>query len=147
VLLRRFYFWQGVGSGAGSGNESAHVNNINSHVRVAVIGCSGLLGDIIRQTIRAEADLEVVAELAVPGTDFNLAEVDADIVLWNDADEYRISRWLADLMQERSPRVLATTTDGQRGALWELKPHRIELGELSPRTLVDTIRRGCAGLS
>jgi hypothetical protein len=35
---------------------------------------------------------------------------------------------------------LATTTDGQAAALWQLIPHRVELGALSPQTLVNTIR-------
>ncbi|WP_156752311.1 hypothetical protein [Mycobacterium sp. ACS1612] len=109
-----------------------------SHVRVALVGCSGLLGDIIGQTVAAQPDLDVVAELASPGREGTLPEVDADIVVWNNADEEIIAQWLAG-PSRRVPRVLATLVDGQQAALWELTPHRTELGALSPDTLIQTI--------
>ena len=116
------------------------MDQCSSTVRVALIGCTGLLGDIIRQTLSGEPDLAVVAQMITPGPDFDLLQCDADIVLWNGAEEDRIARWLTGLGHQRTPRVLATLTDGQEAALWELIPHRIELGGMSPRTLVQTIR-------
>ena len=41
----------------------------------------------------------------------------------------------------RSPVVLTTLGDGRDASLWRLAPHRTPLGQLSPRSLVDTIRR------
>jgi hypothetical protein len=119
----------------------------SSAVRVALIGCTGLLGDIIRQTLADEPDLDVVAQVTTPGPDLDLSQFDADIVLWNDAEESRIARWLTGLTHHLAPRVLATLTDGQRAALWELTPHRIELGALSPDTLINTIRGRRVGRS
>lgn len=119
----------------------------SSTVRVALIGCTGLLGDIIRQTLSGEPDLDVVAQMITPGPDFDLLQFDADIVLWNGAEEDRIARWLTGLKHQRAPRVLATLTDGQDAALWELIPHRIELGGMSPQTLVETIRENQVGRS
>ena len=115
------------------------VGDSGSHVRVALIGCSGLLGDIIGQAVAAQPELEVVAELDSPPPETELPDIDADIVVWNNADEESIARWLAGLSQ-RQPRVLATLVDGHEAALWELTPHRSELGALSPQTLVETIR-------
>lgn len=109
-----------------------------SHVRVALVGCSGLLGDIIGQTVAAQPDLDIVAKLDSPGREDRLPELDADIVVWNNADEKTIAGWLAG-PSRRSPRVLATLVDGQQAALWELTPHRTELGALSPHTLIQTI--------
>lgn len=123
------------------------VTQANSAVRVALIGCTGLLGDIIRQTLADEPDLDVVAQMTAPGSDFDLSQFDADIVLWNDAEESRIAQWLTGFTRHRAPRVLATLTDGKRAALWELTPHRIELGALSPDTLIKTIRDSRVGLS
>ncbi|MGE5697898.1 MAG: hypothetical protein ACM4D3_22455 [Candidatus Sericytochromatia bacterium] len=119
----------------------------SSTVRVALIGCTGLLGDIIRQTLTSEPDLAVVAQITTPGPDFDLLQCDADIVLWNGAEEDRIARWLTGLKHQRAPRVLATLTDGREAALWELIPHRIELGGMSPHTLVETIRENQVGRS
>ena len=110
-------------------------------VRVALIDCSGLLGDIIEQTVVAQADLCVVAELATSELNATLADLDADIVVWNDADELRIARWLTELSHMGGPRVIATIGDGRDASLWELTPRRTELGALSPASLVDTIRK------
>lgn len=111
-----------------------------SPVRIALIGCTGLLGDVIRQTLTYESGVRVVAELSAPPDDLEDTGIDADILLWNDADEQRVSRWISSGTLPRHPRVLAITTDGQQAALWELLPHRTELGELSPQRLVDIVR-------
>ncbi|MFZ0835733.1 MAG: hypothetical protein WAM92_22215 [Mycobacterium sp.] len=121
------------------------MDETSSTVRVALIGCTGLLGDIIRQTLSGEPDLDVVAQMTTPGPDFDLLQFGADIVLWNGAEENLIVRWLSGLKQQHAPRVLATLTDGQEAALWELIPHRIDLGGISPRALVETIREKRAG--
>jgi hypothetical protein len=117
----------------------------DQHVRVALVGCSGLLGSIIGDALAAQPDLEVVADLETPPTDESLPDVDADLVLWNNADETRVARWLGTLSGRRGPRVLATLADGRDASLWELRPHRTELGALSPETLVETIRRPATG--
>ncbi len=115
------------------------------HVRVVLIGCSGLLGDIIDTALADQPGLDVVADLDTPGPEGGLPDVDADLVLWNNADEARVERWLGDLSSHAAPRVLATLTDGRDASLWELVPRRTELGALSPRTLVETIRRPATG--
>lgn len=111
-------------------------------VRIALIGCSGLLGDIITHTIAARPDLDVVAQLAgvAPegGPPFLDPDLDVDLVLWNNADERGMANWLRGLCHE-CPRVLATLGDGMSAALWELVPQRTELGEVSPQTLVQAI--------
>ncbi|MBN3508312.1 hypothetical protein JYB55_05600 [Mycolicibacterium septicum] len=112
---------------------------------MALIRCSGLLGDVICHTIAAEPDLDIVVELAAPPSDLDIAELRADIVVWNEADPRRIEFWLKMFAHDHAPRVLATMTDGQDAALWELTPHRRELGALSPQTLVKSIRDSSNG--
>jgi hypothetical protein len=107
----------------------------NGRVRVALIGCSGLLGDIIGKAIGADPLIEVVARID-PITVGNQT-IDADLVLWHNADEAQVASWLRDV--HGTPRVLATVGDGRAAALWELAPHRTELGEQSPAVLVQTI--------
>jgi hypothetical protein len=111
------------------------------HVRVALIGCSGLLGSIIDDALAAQPDLDVVADLDPPSPDEALPDLDADLVLWNNADETRVAQWLGTLSSRCGPRVLATLGDGRDASLWELTPRRTDLGALSPGTLVETIRR------
>jgi hypothetical protein len=46
-----------------------------------------------------------------------------------------------------STRVLAITLAGGRGHLYELRPHRVPLGDVSPQGLLDAIRRApCTGV-
>jgi len=110
-----------------------------TQMRVALIGCSGLLGHIIGETLAGEPGLDVVADLEPPARDEELPELDADLVLWNNADESRVEGWLGRLTDRHGIRVLATTSDGRDASLWELTPHRTELGALSPTTLLETI--------
>lgn len=114
--------------------------DMSTPIRVALVDCSGILGDIIEQVVVAQPDLCVVAELATSELNATLAELDADIVVWNNADESHVAHWLSELSRRRGPRVVATIGDGRDASLWELTPHRTELGALSPASLVDTIR-------
>lgn len=112
-----------------------------SHVRVALVGCSGLLGDIIRKAVQEDPSIDVVAHLDATALSGGAADrIDADLVLWHNADEGQISGWLS--AAHASPRVLATVADGRGASLWELRPHRTELGAVSPTVLVETIRAG-----
>jgi hypothetical protein len=121
------------------------VDKDSSTVRVALIGCTGLLGDVIVTTLRAEPGLTVVASVPVLSSDDDIAAFDADIVVWNAADEQRIVQCLNGYVPPT--RVLAITTDGQEAALWQLMPHRVELGALSPQSLVETIHGARVGPS
>jgi hypothetical protein len=107
--------------------------------RIALVGCSGLLGDIIGQVVGAEPDLVVVADLD-PGPQELLPPIDADLVLWNDHDESRAAEWLSRVGKRSCPRVLVTVYDGRDASLWQLVPRRTALGSLSPTTLLETIR-------
>src|SRR6476660_3875665 len=86
VLLRKTIWTQ---------ERKCRVADPLSPVRIALIGCTGLLGDVICQTLTAEPDLRVVAELTTPAPGLDICTVDADIVLWKDADEQRIALWLS----------------------------------------------------
>jgi hypothetical protein len=64
---------------------------------------------------------------------------DALIVREDSCDEEQIGDLLAELP---GARVLAIAPNGGSGSLYELRPHRVRLGELSPQTLVDAVRGG-----
>lgn len=115
-----------------------------SHVRVALVGCTGLLGDIISKAVQEDPSIEVVAHLTATALSGAAAadRIEADLVLWHNADEDQISGWLG--AAHAAPRVLATVADGRGASLWELRPYRTELGAVSPAVLVDTIRAGAS---
>lgn len=114
------------------------MGDVRDPVRVALVGCSGLLGDIIAQTVASEPGLAIVADLPAEPLRSLDRDLDVDLVLWNDADEQVIAQWLRGT--RRCPRVLGTLVDGQGAVLWEMVPRRTELAPLSPQTLVQTIR-------
>ena len=66
---------------------------------------------------------------------------DALIVQADSCDEEEIRGVLAELP---AARVLAIAPNGDSGSLYELRPHRVHLGDLSPQAVVDAIR-GDAG--
>lgn len=111
-----------------------------SLVRVALVDCVGLIGDIIRQAIAAEPDFEVVAEISTKGTVDPLLDVGADILIWNNADEKHLADRLEVIARRCGARVLATHADGRCADLWEVVPQRSPLPSLSPSAIVEMIR-------
>jgi hypothetical protein len=109
-------------------------------LRVVLVNCEGFLGDIIKRAVLDAPDLDIVATLAPDNPGVVNLSVDADLVLWNDAEETRLERLVASAAHKHAPRILATLRDGRDAALWELVPQRTSLGMLSPSSLVETIR-------
>ncbi|MCD4525957.1 hypothetical protein [Nocardioides sp. cx-173] len=114
-------------------------------VRVALIGCTGILGELIGRTVRDDPALDVAASLqrdALSVPEGQSPELDADIVVWHEADELEVAHWLS--RAHPAPRVLATLHDGRDASLWQLAPRRTRLGEVSPAAILETIRAGSA---
>ena len=101
---------------------------------------SPLLREIVRETVAREPDLDVVAEhdadvavrVAVEQDDADFVIVGSDAI----ADAAVESLVAAD----RGIRALELRSDGKTSVLYELRPHRVLMGELSPKTLLQTIR-------
>lgn len=112
------------------------------HLRVVLVACSGVLGGIIRTTLAEQPDVQIVADLeSLPADDSLVA---ADFLIWNNADEALVERWVRTLAQRCGPHVLATLGDGRDASVWELIPHRTAVVAPSPATLVETIRASFA---
>jgi hypothetical protein len=98
-----------------------------------------ILREIIEQAVADESDMEIVeiegrgvplrqtvesskADFVIAGADYDFGEV-------------------ARVLEERPRlRVLAVAGHGREAFLYELRPMRTPLGEVSPRTIVDAIR-------
>jgi hypothetical protein len=113
-------------------------------LRVSLVGCSGVLGDIIRTTLGDQPDMVVVEDVESIPADGGLS-VASDVLVWNNADEARVELLLRDQSERRGPRVLATLGDGRDSAFWELAPRRTPLGPPSPAALVQSIRASFGG--
>ena len=98
-----------------------------------------MLREIVERVIADEPDMELVEPSAAFDRGGNLDLHGVDVVITGRDDP----GWAADLLRARPGfRVLALTRGGKEGLLYELRPHRVALGELSPRQLVAEIRYG-----
>ena len=126
----------GVVHGEGHGQTT-------DRVRVAIVGCTGVLGEIIRNVVTNAPGVDVVAEMSADRLDDATGADDVDVVLWNNADEQRVRRLLTDSAGAVPP-VLTAVDDGRSAVLWRLVPDPLPLGVLSPASLVDWIRAAAA---
>lgn len=94
-----------------------------------------MLGAIVGDIIREQPDLELFA--AGDDVAATVGETDARCVLLHAADEEECTELLA---QYPRLKVLSVEDDGRRGFLYELRPHRRPLGEVSPMRLIDALR-------
>ncbi|HEY2937229.1 MAG TPA: hypothetical protein VGJ25_11560 [Gaiellaceae bacterium] len=109
------------------------------HIRIVLIDMSLLLRDIVRDTLVREPDLDVVAE--------HDAAVDLREALERGEPDFVIvgSDVAAETVRSvvgacTGVRALEVRGDGKESVLYELRPHRVPLGEISPETLLRTIR-------
>lgn len=108
--------------------------------RIVLVDMPPLLREIVRETVAREPDLEVVREHEA-GADLRAA-VDQDdpdflIVGSEEATETTVGSLIA---AGRRLRALEVRSDGRESVLYEFRPHRVLLGEISPDTLLQTIR-------
>ncbi len=108
--------------------------------RIVLIDMPPLLRDIVREASRPEPDLDVVAEHEGAVDLRDAVERDErrlrDRRLGRASDECVRSL----VARERGVRALEVRSDGKESVLYELRPHRVSLGEISSETLVRTIR-------
>jgi DNA-binding NarL/FixJ family response regulator len=111
-------------------------------IRVLLIDMRGVLGDVIRTVLLDCDDLNVVAN-RTDAVDARTAIVRsrADVVVCALDDEQAADVATALFEPHQRTKVIAIRDDGREAVLWELHPRRRVLGDLSPRLLVDTVRR------
>ena len=103
-----------------------------------------LLGDIVRETLTRQTDFEVLAEVATRGEIAPAVQRSgAHVAIVGLAAEGWSS--LGGLVQEllaHHPRltVIALTSDGRTGYVYQLQPRTVAIGDVSPSSLVRAIR-------
>jgi DNA-binding NarL/FixJ family response regulator len=108
--------------------------------RIVLVDMAPLLREIVRETLARETDLDIVAE---HDADVDVAsaveEAAADFVIVGSGVTAHAS--IASIVgAERGVRALEVRSDGKESVLYELRPHRVSLGEISPEILLRTIR-------
>jgi DNA-binding NarL/FixJ family response regulator len=110
--------------------------------KVLLLGTSRLFGDLVKGIVEPADDLRVVAEIAEADELAGALEAtDADFVVASLDGEPPLTESFLDLLEQRPRlRVLVLAGEGRRGMLWELRPRRVPIGEVSPTTLLAALR-------
>jgi DNA-binding NarL/FixJ family response regulator len=111
--------------------ELWRVSTLDSHprIRVLVSGTRGIVADIVRNTVAAQPDFELVL-----GED---PHPDVVIVQNGQSGNAEASRML---WSHPESKVILISGDARRADVLELAPTRQALGELSPQSLVNAVR-------
>jgi hypothetical protein len=108
--------------------------------RVVLVAVTGVLRDIVWGALQAERDVTVVAEVHDRASLARaLGQTPVDVAICSS--EGVLADPVTHLFCEHPKlKVLTIEDDGRRGFLWELRPHRTAIGELTPGLLVSTAR-------
>jgi len=115
-------------------------------VRVVLSGLPQLLAGILKATIHRHPDLALVD--VIPEGDLGWDDqrsIAADVVLRGAHDPADGTAAREILYAAPNVRVLQVTASGDDTVVFELRPRRAFLGELSPDQLVDAIRSRIPG--
>ena len=96
-----------------------------------------MLADIIRRAIEEQADMEAVTPDRHGRGAIDLTGIDVIVTAYDD--QTAAVRMLRD---RPGLRVFALSAHGRESLLYELRPHRVALGEVSPREPIAHIRAG-----
>jgi len=102
-----------------------------------LVGLHGIIGEIVRAALH-ERDVGIVGDLRdETELEATLARVHADCVIWRIG---RSDPAAAELLTHH-PRlkIIALEDDGKCAVLYELRPRRMPLGELSPGLLAKVV--------
>ena len=111
------------------------------HIRILLLHMPRMLRDILSAAIQAESDMSIVAEATEFTSLGSVADrVRTDVVI-TGIDDGEIPEACRELV-DRYPnmKVLAVEAAGRKAWLYELRPHRSLVAEVSPSGLIDTIR-------
>jgi hypothetical protein len=109
------------------------------HTRILIFNLQRMMHEIIEIAILGQPDLQVVrSDRGSLAEAIALSHADAVITGIDDPE-------LAAALLERHPRLklLAVVAEGREALLYELRPRREGLGELSPAALLAALRRAC----
>jgi DNA-binding NarL/FixJ family response regulator len=109
--------------------------------RILLVEMPQILCDIIAAAVSGQGDLEMVGRLDNRRAILSkTSDTEADVVVIGLADSDLPQECLSLFEALPHVRVIGVAADGRRAFLYELRPLRTALGELSPDALVQAIR-------
>jgi hypothetical protein len=116
-------------------------------VRILLGGMSPLLLDMLHHVVASEPNMAVVGRVGDADLLAAARRTRADVVFVGQKVRDERERYGQLLLRRPRLRVLAIAHDGRTGSLYELRPRRVPLGELSADALCRAIRRDWAKLA
>jgi hypothetical protein len=123
--------------------DMTHSINRDTITTVALVSCTGILGDVIRRSFATLADVAVVEDIPfhdVHNLSLTIRQAHPDVVVWVTDDETVLANHPELFASERGCAVIAVLDDGRRSALWELRPYRTNIDPPSVDGLVNALR-------
>lgn len=116
-----------------------------SRIRVLLSAPSDVVNGFLAEAIEAQPDMEVVGK-ALSGDDLTstVARIDPDILVLDHRKTPAPADWASTPYSDRPLKVLAIVGEDGRGLIYEVRPYRALLGEMSPPSLVEAIRLASA---
>src|SRR5262245_38690356 len=109
-------------------------------IRVLLAKMPALMLDIIHHVVAAEPDMAVIGVVDEGDLPAAVGGARADVVVVGHDAQAERDAYLQLLLQHPHVKVLAIANNGKSGSLYELRPRRVTLGKISPRTLIQAIR-------
>jgi hypothetical protein len=109
-------------------------------IRVMVIGLGGVVGEMIEAAVEAEQRLALVRCEAGADPAGAISEARPHVVVVEASDYGIPPSWLRVLARCPGLRVLAVDPERGTGVQYEMRPHAVPLGDVSPADIVALIQ-------
>lgn len=117
-----------------------------TNIRILLADMPAMLMEIVAEILAAEPDLTVVEMLAdSPDLKDAIKRTQAEVVVTQQISSIHESGNIARLLPDHRLKIIALTDNGRQGVLYELRPHRAPLGDMSADRLVAAIRAVARG--
>ena len=111
-------------------------------IGVVLLDMPRLLREIVKSVLRLEPDVALLGEFPASADLIETVQSTGARFVITDTRTAACDQVPRLLCAEPRVRVLGVANDGLESDLYELRPHRIRLGEVSPESLLQTIRAG-----
>jgi|SRR5262245_15751167 len=109
--------------------------------RILLVDMSRLVGELVEGAVVRSDDMGVVGRTSSLTELHELArETDPDVVIVGIGDDELPEECLDLLLERPRVKVLALQEHAGRARLYELRPERVEIGDVTPDEVVETIR-------
>lgn len=114
---------------------------IIERIRIVLADLPPLAADLVERALRQHPDMLVVGRLPSPAGLVELARVTSPDAIMIGLGDPELPAACVELFAEHPAlTVLGVDKRGDRAHLFQLRPHRVELGEVAPDDLVVQIR-------